>query len=163
MCASSRWIAIVVLVTASTPSAQAQRPVGADPRAELRVGTSLTPHVGPQVGIGMDLRAGWYARLRLAADAGAVQVQGRWIGRQQLSATARFLLDPFGERPLGLYGGAGLVIHRTVDADPTGALLLLLGVEGRAFARPLVPALELELGDGLRATLIWRARRADSR
>ena len=163
MCAPSRWIAIAVLVTASAQTLQAQRPVGADPRAEFRVGSSLTPRVGPQVGIGMDVRAGWYARLHLAADAGAVQAQGRWIGRQQLSATARFLLDPFGERPLGLYGGAGLVLHRTALAEPTGALLLLIGVEGRAFARPLVPAFEVELGDGIRATLVWRARRADSR
>lgn len=163
MRAPPRWIAIAALACVTAPTLHAQRPVSADPRAALRLGTQISPRVGPQVGVGMDVRAGWYVRLHLAADAGLEQSQGRWLGRQQVSATARFLLDPFGERPLGIYGGAGLAVHRSVHGEPEGALILLIGLEGRAFARPLVPSLEVELGDGVRATLAWRAKRADSR
>lgn len=143
--------------------AEAQRPVPADPRVTIRVGSDLSPRLAPHGGLALDLRAGWYARLGFVAEAGVIQVRDGWVGSRRVSATARFLLDPFGERRFGLYGGAGLAVHDVAGAGAQGRLVLLAGLEGDAFRRSFVPALELSAGGGARVALVLRPARRDSR
>lgn len=143
--------------------AGAQQRVSADPQAEFRLAALVTPDPAPHAGVGANIRAGWYTRLGIFAEAGATRVAGEWRGSQRIAGTARFHLDPFGERRVGLYGGAGLSLHRVGDAAPRGALLLLLGAEGRMRRGRLVPAIELGLGGGAQLGLVLRPGRADSR
>ncbi len=154
-------VALVCMLV--TPVAEAQRAVPADPRVTARIGSDLSPRQAPHGGLALDVRAGWYARLGLVAEAGLVQVEDRWVGSRRVSATARFLLDPFGERRFGLYGGAGLALHDLAGAGAQGRFVLLAGLEGDAFRRSVVPALELSVGGGTRVALVLRPRRRDSR
>lgn len=157
---------LLLLLGASPVPAVAQRPVTPDPQLELRIGTAVSPDPGPFAGVGVNIRAGWYARLGIAAEAGATRSARGWQGSQRLEGTARFLLDPFGERPVGWYGGAGLGVRRVGDSAPRSSLVLLLGAEARirpGRSGPLVPAIEVALGDGVHATIVWRRGRADSR
>ena len=141
----------------------AQRPVTPAPRLALMLGSDLSPRPAPYGGVALDFRAGWYARIGIAAEAGLVPEGQGWMGSRRLSASARFLLDPFGQRRFGLYGGAGVALHDVVGARAQGRLFMLVGIEGDPFAHAMVPAFELSVGGGARAALVLRPRRRDSR
>lgn len=128
------------------------------PQWELRLEAPVAPAPGAHGGAGVNVRAGWYARLGVAATGGAVQRDDAWVRSARLDATARFLLDPFAERRRGLYGGAGLTARQRGDEAWRGGLLLVVGVEGPAEGRT-IPAIELALGGGVRITAVWRGRR----
>ena len=134
----------------------------AAPQLEGRLDAALSPRTGLLGGVGLNVRAGWYARLGVAASAGATRRDGGWESVQRIDASVRFLMDPFGESARGVYGGAGLGLQRDAGGDVQGRLLLLLGLEG-ARTRRLVPAFELTLGGGVRAGVVLRARRRNGR
>jgi len=132
------------------------------PQWELRAEGIAAEAPGAVVGLGVNVRAGWYVRV-----GGAVASGARWsdasapVGQVRADATLRFLLDPFAERRRGLYGGVGL---STTQLGGGGAqapqLLVLAGVEsqprgGRAWA------LEVGLGGGVRVGLVRRSARRD--
>lgn len=157
---------LLLLVAIATRAASAQAsprlapPLA--PRWELRLGAPLSPSAGALAGAGLGVRAGWYARIGIGATAGVVRRGDGWQARQHLDLTARFLLDPYGERPIGLYGGAGLGLGAEGGVSSRGELLLLLGVEGAARGR-VVPALEVIVGGGVRVQGVLRARRETGR
>lgn len=140
----------------------AQEQAALAPQWELRLEAPVTPDPGVHAGAGLNVRAGWYARLGVAALAGGVQHDDAWVRSGRLDATARFLLDPFAERRRGLYGGAGFSVRQRGDEAWRGALTLVVGLEGAAEGRA-IPAVELALGGGLRITAVWRGRRATGR
>jgi hypothetical protein len=152
-----------VALLALPAAAWGQGPVSAAPRVEARIGNTLSPRAAPFAGMGVTVRSGWYARLGVAAEGGAQRAGDAWHPAGRVSASARFLLDPFGDRRVGLYGGAGLGWRFAEGAAGQGALFLVLGAEGNARTRRVVPAFEVTLGGGVHATLVLRARRADSR
>jgi hypothetical protein len=150
------WLAV-----AGRPLA-AQQAVSALPQWEARLTGAAWPDVGALAGLGVNVRAGWYARVGVALTAGAVLVGDRWDARQRVDATARFMFDPFGERDRGLYAGAGLGAERGGDGSARGLLLGVVGVEGKPAGR-VVPALELTLGGGVRVGVVLRGRRPQGR
>lgn len=162
--ASSLTLGAIALALALAPrDVAAQRRVSAAPRLEARVGSTLSPRTAPFAGAGVSVRSGWYARLGVAAEAGAARVGDSWREVGRVSASARFLLDPFGERRVGLYGGAGLAWRFAEQEVPRGSLFLVLGAEGRAQGARVVPAFEIAVGGGVHATIVLRGRRPDSR
>lgn len=142
--------------------ASAQRPVGLLPQWEARADVVVAPQLATHAGLGVNVRAGHYARLGVAYLAGAAR--GPLAGdaglrvSQRADATVRFLLDPFAEQPRGLYGGAGFTMRQDGDEGWQANILLLVGVEGAARGR-VVPAVELGLGDGVRIGVVLRGRR----
>lgn len=142
--------------------AAAQRPVAAAPQWEGRLDAVLSPHGGAMAGVGMNLRAGWYARVGAALSAGAVRRADAWEARQRVDATARFLFDPFGERRRGFYAGAGLGAERLPGGEVRGQLVGVVGLEGATAGR-VVSALELQLGGGVRLGVVLRERRRQGR
>lgn len=136
----------------------AQQPVRAMPQVEGRIELPATPAAGLGAGVGVNLRAGWYARVGVAATAAVVRAGAGWAGAQRVEVASRFLFDPFAERPHGVYAGAGVAARRGPGGEVRGDVLLLLGVEGRAAGRA-VPALEVALGGGARVGLVLRAKR----
>ena len=142
----------------AAPALAAQQPVRAMPQLEGRVELPATPAAGLGAGVGVNIRAGWYARVGVAATAAVVRVGDGWAGAQRVEVASRFLFDPFAERPHGVYAGAGVAARRGSGGDLRGDLLLLIGVEGRAAGRT-VPALEVALGGGARVGLVLRAKR----
>lgn len=147
---------------ADRASAQFGEAQPASPRWEGRVEGTAAEAPGAHLGIGIGLRAGWYARPSVHLAAGAVRGSDDvWRGSQRADVMLRFLLDPFGERPRGWYGGAGVSLQQ-VAGRSRGSLLLLAGVEGRA-RRGVRPALEVGIGGGVRFGVVLRRARPDSR
>lgn len=147
------------LVAFALPAAlPAQQPVALQPQWEGRFVSVLSPSIGAMGGAGMNIRAGWYARLGLALTAGAVRDGDAWASTQRIEATARFMFDPFAERRRGFYAGAGIGAEHHADRPTRGLLLGVVGVEGAATGS-VVPAIELTLGGGARLGIVLRARR----
>lgn len=140
----------------------AQRPVGAAPQVELRAEGILSPIGGAMAGVGVNVRAGWYARVGLALSAGAIGVGGVSESVQRLDGTARFLFDPFAEARRAFYAGAGLGVRRAGSGATQGFLLGVVGVEGATVGR-VVPSVELTLGGGARLGVILRGKRQQGR
>lgn len=152
---------------ALAPSAAAaqgpERRVPLRPQWEWRAEGVAASAPSAVLGGGVNVRASWYVRLGAALAGGVVRTASdEWEPLARLDLTTRFLLDPFGERPRGLYGGAGLsVAHRGGRAglqDPV--LLLLVGLEGPRTPRGAW-AVELGLGAGLRLAVVRRGARSD--
>jgi hypothetical protein len=145
---------------AGAPALSAQQPATPPIAPELRVDVITGHDPAIQVGGGVQIPAGYYARIgldvavgtpggrRLAAGLGGLD------GRIDL--LARFLLDPFRQTAYGLSlgGGASLRAERGERARPL--LLVALDVEGRRSARGLVPAVQVGLGGGVRVGVILR-------
>lgn len=158
--ATATAIAIVIAIAPARLSAQ--RAVEALPQWEGHLVPVLSPTGGAMAGAGLNVRAGWYARLGVSLTAGAVGAADAWSARQRIDATARFLFDPFAERARGFYAGAGIGAERDAGGRTRGLLLGVVGVEGAAVGRT-VPAIELLLGGGARLGLVLRQRRAQGR
>lgn len=158
----------------ATVDAGAQQRVTAMPQYEARVDAVLSPTGGVMAGLGVNVRAGWYARLGLALTAGAISTSGSAPGStsgstsgdlaatQRLDVTARFLFDPFAEGRRALYAGAGLGAQRSASGEVEGILLGIVGVEGRSDGR-IVPSVELTLGGGVRLGVVLRSKRPQGR
>lgn len=136
-----------------------ERGVSALPQFELRPDVTFARAEGAHLGVGVNLRAGYYVRVGAALAAGAIRGgDDVWRGAPRLDVTARFLLDPFGERPRGLYGGAGVSVQHVAGGNATGTLLLLAGIEGRQ-RRTFTPAIEVGVGGGVRLGVVFRRTR----
>lgn len=153
--------ALLALLAAPVLAA-AQERVGLLPQWEARADAVLSPQAGALVGVGANVRAGWYARVGLGIALGAVRRNEAWVGEQRLDATARFLFDPFAEQKRGFYAGAGVGAAHREGGRVDGRLLGVVGFEGAAAGR-MVPAVELVLGGGARLALVWRERRRQGR
>jgi hypothetical protein len=159
----ARAVVASVLLALGAPALHAQaRPVRALPQLEARLDAVLSPTSGAMAGVGVNVRAGWYARVGAALSAGAVRRGDGWDARQRLDATARFVFDPFGERTRGFYAGAGIGAEHRAGGDVRAVLLAVVGVEGATTARVLKSA-ELTLGDGVRVGVVLRQRRRQGR
>lgn len=143
----------------------AQQPVPAAPQLEARIDGVLSPHGGAMAGLGVNIRAGWYARVGLALSAGAVDAAGgagAYESVQRLDGTARFLFDPFAEARRAFYAGAGIGVRRNGAGDAQGFLLGVVGVEGTTAGR-VVPSVELTIGGGARLGVVLRGKRPQGR
>lgn len=170
----ARAVALLGLVAAQPLAAQgsstdhdhdhdAPRRVPVRPQAELRTEGVAATDPSALVALGLNLRAGWYARVGASLGAGTQwRDGGPAVGLVRADATVRFLLDPFAERRRGLYGGVGIsALHAGggVGGLPP-VLLLLAGVESRP-RDGRVWAVEAGVGGGVRLALVWRRARAD--
>ena len=151
---------VAPLATPIAAQANDGRVVRTAPQWEFRQDATVSREPGAHLGVGVNVRADYYVRLGVALSAGAFQRDDNvWVGSQRLDLTARYLLDPFGERPRGWYGGGGVSIAQRPGERATAALLLLVGLEGRA-RRVVIPAVELGVGDGVRVGVVLRRPRA---
>ena len=152
-------LAAVLLGVLSVP-ADAQRAVGSQPEFRADVITSRDPTL--QIGGGINVPAGIYARVG-ATVAGGVAVRDRSVrGAARLDAHARFLLDPFGEYPVGVYGMGGISVMYDGFERWRPLVTVGLGLESRA-RRGHTTAFEIALGGGVRLGVVMRRARATGR
>ena len=137
----------------------ASNAAAAMPQWERRIEVAPTPAVGLAAGLGVNARAGYYARVGVHAAAGLARRGDGVVGVQRLEAVSRFLFDPFGEFPRGLYGGGGFAVRHAPGDPLRGDLVVVVGMEGPLGTRRRIPAVELALGGGARLTLVYRQRR----
>lgn len=135
--------------------------VSSTAQVEWRAVVAASPAAGAGIGAGVNVPAGYYARVGLAGSA-----VSDWDGKGGTTFTAgvasRFLFDPFAESAWGAYGGGGLGIEWRDGQRGRPAITVQVGVAmpgGGRWER----ALELEAGGGLRVSLVLRPRRARGR
>ena len=155
-------VALVALVALAPVALAAQQRVTAAPQFEAHLDAILSPEGGAMLGLGVNVRAGWYTRLGLTLSAGAVSAAGALRDAQRIDATARFLFDPFAEGRRAFYAGAGLGAQRSASGEVEGRLLGVVGAEGPSAGR-VVPSVELTLGGGARLGVVLRSRRPQGR
>ncbi|MFM9014741.1 MAG: hypothetical protein ACKORK_14545, partial [Gemmatimonadota bacterium] len=80
-------------------------------------------------------------------------------GVHRLAAVSRFLIDPFGVFPRGLFGGGGFAVRQAPGDPLRGDLVVVVGMEGPLGTRRTIPAVELALGGGARLSIVYRRRR----
>jgi hypothetical protein len=148
------------LVQPLAGQADDERGVRPMPQWELRQDLTFASEPGAHLGVGLNVRAGYYARLGAVLAAGAVRrADDVWIGAPRLDLTARFLLDPFGERTRAFYGGGGVSIVQRAGTEANAVLHLVVGLEGRQ-GRIITPAVELGVGGGVRLGVVLRRTRS---
>jgi hypothetical protein len=138
---------------------QPARLVSLLPQWEFRQEITGAKDPGAHLGVGLNVRADYYVRLGVAIAAGAVRrADDVWVGAPRVDLTARYLLDPFGDRPRGWYGGGGVSIVQRPGESATASLQLLVGLEGRR-GNKITPSVELGVGGGVRVGVVLRRTR----
>lgn len=113
-------------------------------------------------GAGASLTAGVYTRLGINGAAGVARTDSTTVTAARVDGTLRFLLDPFRQSRVGLYGVLG-VSGMYLEGDGwTPRVLLGIGLEGRVRGRT-ISSLEFALGGGARVSLVMRRALADRR
>jgi hypothetical protein len=151
-------LSAVLLVQAAPLHAQVRRAM----RPEVRMDLLASHAPSAQFALGAAFPVGTYVRLAAVAGGGVARLHGVAGGVARGDIVMRFLLDPYGESRLGLYGIGGLSLRYDAFDQWRPDALVGIGVEGR-FRAPLTPAFELSLGGGVRAGVSLRWVRGDVR
>ena len=154
--------ALVLLVSASlSSSAHAQATLDAGVKPELRV-DAITAHsvTVVQAGGGVEIPAGYYARVAVIGAVGAPVSTGASGIDGRLDVIGRFLFDPFREHAWGLSAGAGVSLRVAKDDKVRPYLTTVLDLEGPLAAAGFSPAFQVGLGGGVRigGALRWGGR-----
>lgn len=154
--------AALVLVLAISATASAQG--GGDrltPEARVDAivaarGTSL------EVGAGVQIPAGNYARIGVIGAAGTNVSGGSRDGSGRLDVVGRFLFDPFRQSSWGLSVGAGVSLRVRSRDYVHPYLVTLVDLEGPRGRNGLAPSLQVGVGGGVRlgAGVRWVPRLA---
>lgn len=160
---AAAWLFLLAatLLPLAVPPLAAQDELRATPlpQWELRADWIEARAAAAHLGLGVNVRTGWYARVGAALAAGAAEGPGgEWQSSRRVDLAVRFLLDPFAERRVGVYGGAGVSARWDGTAPGDARLLVVLGVEGRPVGGVL-PSVEVGLGGGFRVGTVLRRRR----
>jgi len=108
-----------------------------------------------QLGAGVQLPLGSYARLGLIVGGGTAWSDDIVRGSARADALMRFLLDPFRENKLGISAGAGISVRYDEGYGWRPFLLVALDIEGRKRGA-ITPALQVGLGGGTRVGVVLR-------
>lgn len=161
--ARSPLVCLVALVMFSAPRWLAAQEFIFSPRvqAELRTDLLSGPPVVSQFGAGLNIPAGYYVRVGVAAAGGVAWRGSASAGSARMDFTTRYLLDPFGELRWGVYGGAGVSV-RIDESHARTYLLVVGGVEGPA-SHGWRTSIEAGLGGGARLGIVLRRARKNGR
>lgn len=130
---------------------------------ELRAdGFAAADERAAHVGAGLGFPLGTYARAVVAAGMGTALVNGGDRLSARAEALLRLTTDPFAEQRRALTVAAGLSTRTGPPDGPRTALVLLVGVDGRARGG-WAPGAELGLGGGVRAGVALRQVRGGRR
>ena len=147
-------------VLGAARSIAAQAPSGAQVEARAEYIGARTSSL--QVGAGLTLPAGRYIRLGTVVTGGVATHGGDARGAARADLLARFLLDPFRESPVGVYGIGGVSALYDGFEETRPRILLGVGVETRPRGRRVLAA-EVALGGGVRIAIVLRRARRSGR
>lgn len=158
-------VGAVAVAIAGARAAPAQQPAGPRIAPEMRVDLIVGHDPAIQLGAGVQVPAGYYARIgvdvAVGKPVGSRLDAGRVDGR--IDVLARFLLDPFRQTAYGLSVGGGVSVRAESGERARPLLLAAVDVEGRRSMRGLVPAVQVGMGGGVRIGVILRRGAAGSR
>ena len=153
-------VALVVAMTAVPHAVSAQIPESPGLQPELRGDVMFGRQAAVQLGVGVQIPAGYYVRVGVdgavgvRANATNLSTQHPLDGR--LDVLARFLLDPFRQTSYGLSLGGGMSLRAEQGDRVRPVLLVAVDLEGRRSKRGLVPAVQVGLGGGARIGIVLR-------
>ena len=142
--------AAMVLMLAGTAAVRAQ---GSGERLtpEVRVDAIVTAHRRSlQAGGGVQVPAGYYARIGLLGAAGIDVGAGGREASGRLDVVGRFLLDPFRQSSWGLSVGAGLSLRAHSGDHVRPYLVTVVDLEGPRGRGGMAPSLQVGVGGGVR-------------
>ena len=148
---SVSWFA-AVLIFAALPHTRATAQERARVQPELRldvIDLRSSDNRSVQLGAGLALPLGYYARLGLIGAGGISGAGGEDHGTARADVLMRFLIDPFRETRYGVSVGGGLSLQYAREGGWQEYLALVVDVEAPPM-RSIVPALQVGLGGGLR-------------
>lgn len=149
-------VALVAATLIAVPLS-AQRPGGRQLEGRIDLIAADTPAL--QAGIGLNIPAGIYVRMGATIAGGVARRDDVTHGAARGDVVARFLLDPYREFPLGLYGLGGLSAMYDPFEGWRPRVVVGVGLESRV-SRGRAVAAELALGGGVRlGVAVRRARR----
>jgi hypothetical protein len=153
---------MVVVMMGLPAVAASQNPVYEGIKPEIRADViSSDDRVALQAGGGVEIPAGYYARIGIIGAAGSdlVPNSSRELSGR-LDVLGRFLFDPFRQSKWGFSAGAGVSL-RVHEGDRVRPLLLsVIDLEAPRPPGGIAPAFQLGLGGGIRigAALRWGGR-----
>lgn len=156
---ATRCVAPLLLgltIAAMAPATAAGQGVGAHPQLEGRLDLIAGGVSAVHAGAGVNIPAGYYARVGLLAGAGA-RVSGDAGGSARVDAIARFLFDPFFEKRWGLSAGGGVSVRYDEGAGWRPFLAVVIDVEAPTRG-PVIPAVQVGVGGGVRVGVALRKR-----
>ena len=153
---------LIALALAAPAIIRAQSATDERVEPELRVDAILSENrTALQLGGGLQIPAGYYARVGIVGAAGADVVSGGSQASGRLDVIGRFLLDPFRQNQWGLSAGAGVSVRARANDRVRPYLVAVLDLEGPRSASGIAPAFQLGLGGGVRVgAAIRRAEKA---
>ena len=154
--------AFVVLLSAALSSvghAQATLDAGVKPEVRVDAITARSSTV-VQAGGGVEIPAGYYARIGIIGAVGAPLASGSRSFDGRLDVIGRFLFDPFREHAWGVSAGAGVSLRVAEHDKLRPYLAAVVDLEGPRSAAGFAPAFQVGLGGGVRigAALRWGGR-----
>lgn len=154
-------IATLLLLPTAAMLARAQSTLDAGAKPEVRVDAIISRSTTVlQLGGGVQIPAGYYARVGVIGALGApISSGGGGVGGR-LDVIGRFLFDPFREHAWGISAGAGISIRAAQHDRLRPYLATVLDLEGRRSGGGMSPAIQIGLGGGVRvgAALRWGGR-----
>jgi hypothetical protein len=162
--------AVVLVLAAAVPQrVGAQLPVTPSISPEVRADVILGHQPAVQLGGGVQIPIGYYARLGIDGAVGvgtghvtSLSASGPDLDGR-LDLLVRFLLDPFRQTPYGLSLGGGMSLRAEPRDRMRPVLLVAVDVEGRRSTNGWVPALQVGLGGGVRLGVVLRRGAAGGR
>lgn len=153
-------LALVIALSAVPTEVSAQNPESPGLMPEVRGDVILGRQAAVQLGVGVQIPAGYYVRVGVDGAVGmrvhdtSLSTQHQLDGR--LDVLARFLLDPFRQTAYGLSLGGGMSLRAEQGDRVRPVLLVAVDLEGRRSMRGLVPAVQVGLGGGTRIGIVLR-------
>jgi hypothetical protein len=142
--------AVLFCIAMPGAGAAAQEPAHVQPELRLDVIDVRSPDRGTvQLGAGLALPLGYYARLGLIGAGGISRERGGEQGSARADVLMRFLIDPFRETRYGVSVGGGLSLRYARAEGWQEYLAIVVDVEAPA-VHSIVPALQVGLGGGVR-------------
>ena len=158
----ARSVVTTLLLAATLSSrAHAQATLDAGMKPELRVDAIAASRVTVlQAGGGIEIPAGYYARVGVIGAIGAPVSSGERSVSGRLDVIGRFLFDPFREHAWGISAGAGISLRAAQRDRVRPYLASVIDLEGPRNDAGFAPAFQIGLGGGLRvgAALRWGGR-----
>lgn len=129
----------------------------------VRLDATLAKRNALHLAAGAGVALGTYVRMSAEAGPGIA-----WHGREmhpsaRADLVARFLFDPLGQFPRGVYAGGGLSARFDRGERWRPSLLIVAGVEGLRRGRAWIPAIEAGFGGGVRVGVAFRKSRPRGR
>jgi hypothetical protein len=141
-------LAVLALATPRCARAQQERP---RVHPEVRLDAFAARPNAAQLGAGVQLPLGYYARFGIVAAGGVREANDDIGGSARVDAIMRYMLDPFREARWGLSAGAGVSVRWDEGYGWRPYLALVVDLEGgRPRTTGWSPALQLGLGGGVR-------------